>query len=377
MKELISEASRTVEDSQTAQALHGLLSLKSPERSATNLNQGFTKYQCRGKLATKRSSEIVLQEKVLKQKIPLLSGGTATVPTSLSLEGCKSIVITPDNSTMFKAIKPKGQDMPTSINNNSSSASITTGKVLPSSPLYLTDGSLKFLIATTQSIDASKAISLINSDFSSSERPNANQVNSYQLLATSVGVIALPTQVSLASLKSSVDVKPRIATSVINTLPLTINKKVPQKPRIILNPASSLSQLFKTPPPEMGTFAPTVVTINSLGSFKGGKTIPVTSSMPHNPLTIQVSTAGSSGRGILSTASNSILLPLVLTPKLGDQSAGFSFLDEKDTEYRVVTQIQQAFAKHIVNMRSFDTSSVGCILLLSHLKFSKYRTMFN
>ena len=30
MRELISEATRTVEDSQTAQALHGLLSLKSP-----------------------------------------------------------------------------------------------------------------------------------------------------------------------------------------------------------------------------------------------------------------------------------------------------------------------------------------------------------
>lgn len=358
MKELISEASRTVEDSQTAQALHGLLSLKSPERSATNLNQGFAKFQCRGKLATKRNSEVVLQEKILKQKVPLLSGGTATVSTSLSLEGCKSVVIAPDNSTMFKAIKPKGQDMPTSVNHGA--AGITTGKILPSSPLYLTDGSLKFLIATTQSIDASKTISLINSDLSTSERPNANQVNSFQLLATSVGVIALPTQVSLASLKSNVDVKPRIATSVINnTLPLSINKKVPQKPRIILNPASSLSQLFKTPS-EIGTFAPTVVTINSLGSFKGTKTIPSTS---HHPLTVQVSSTGSSGRGILSTASNSILLPLVLTPKSADRGSGFTFVDAKDAGDRVVTQIQQAFAKHIVNMRSYDTSSVSCALL--------------
>ena len=33
MREMISEATRTIEDSQTAQALHGLLSLKAPEGS--------------------------------------------------------------------------------------------------------------------------------------------------------------------------------------------------------------------------------------------------------------------------------------------------------------------------------------------------------
>ena len=36
MREMISDATRTIEDSQTAQALHGLLSLKSPESSNSN-----------------------------------------------------------------------------------------------------------------------------------------------------------------------------------------------------------------------------------------------------------------------------------------------------------------------------------------------------
>ena len=39
MRELISEATRTVEDSQTAQALHGLLSLKSPADPAQSASQ--------------------------------------------------------------------------------------------------------------------------------------------------------------------------------------------------------------------------------------------------------------------------------------------------------------------------------------------------
>jgi len=36
MREMINEATRTIEDSQTAQALHGLLSLKSPEPTASS-----------------------------------------------------------------------------------------------------------------------------------------------------------------------------------------------------------------------------------------------------------------------------------------------------------------------------------------------------
>ncbi|ELT98830.1 hypothetical protein CAPTEDRAFT_226941 [Capitella teleta] len=43
MREMISEATRTIEDSQTAQALHGLLSLKSPESSHTNLTPSIAK----------------------------------------------------------------------------------------------------------------------------------------------------------------------------------------------------------------------------------------------------------------------------------------------------------------------------------------------
>jgi hypothetical protein len=34
MREMINETTRTVEDSQTAQALHGLLSLKAPESTS-------------------------------------------------------------------------------------------------------------------------------------------------------------------------------------------------------------------------------------------------------------------------------------------------------------------------------------------------------
>ena len=36
---MISEATRTIEDSQTAQALHGLLSLKQPEGGSANANE--------------------------------------------------------------------------------------------------------------------------------------------------------------------------------------------------------------------------------------------------------------------------------------------------------------------------------------------------
>lgn len=43
MREMISEATRTIEDSQTAQALHGLLSLKSPETSHPSIAPGVLK----------------------------------------------------------------------------------------------------------------------------------------------------------------------------------------------------------------------------------------------------------------------------------------------------------------------------------------------
>ena len=38
MRDMINEATRTIEDSQTAQALHGLLSLKQPESSVNEVD---------------------------------------------------------------------------------------------------------------------------------------------------------------------------------------------------------------------------------------------------------------------------------------------------------------------------------------------------
>ena len=57
MREMITEATRTIEDSQTAQALHGLLSLKSPESSHTNtvaLQQALGQQVIPGQPATLR-----------------------------------------------------------------------------------------------------------------------------------------------------------------------------------------------------------------------------------------------------------------------------------------------------------------------------------
>lgn len=72
MRELISEASKTVEDSQTAQALHGLLSLKSPE-SSNNFNKAkLTKSPFKGhqRLLQKKNPDfpIVSTFKAIKPK---------------------------------------------------------------------------------------------------------------------------------------------------------------------------------------------------------------------------------------------------------------------------------------------------------------------
>ena len=72
MRELISEASKTVEDSQTAQALHGLLSLKSPE--ATPLNNTNSNLLGRNKsLLIQNKSPTKSQTKVVKKDQSLAS----------------------------------------------------------------------------------------------------------------------------------------------------------------------------------------------------------------------------------------------------------------------------------------------------------------
>ncbi|ESN93199.1 hypothetical protein HELRODRAFT_181120 [Helobdella robusta] len=206
MRELISEASKTVEDSQTAQALHGLLSLKSPECSdSDNLVSSLTKQP--NKLVRFQSKRVIVTKDHRKNIDPKKSGQVAASEDS-SFTGLS-----------YKAIKPKS--LPTQS---------STSKI-PAS-----DNTMKIILSNSQ--ENQPTSNLMPDNIISVPSTSQSNVLPVQLLSTSIGMVAIPTSFTMNLAKNNDE-----NFSNVSLISRTFNTKLNSEKRSC-NPVTSSNQLI-------------------------------------------------------------------------------------------------------------------------------------
>ena len=214
MRELISEASRTIEDSQTAQALHGLLSLKSPECSssnadfptllrAVNLQSSSQSIMSSSSLQSPEATMTMEPSKsgpnkVLRAalgQVAVLNSSAAT-QMSTPLQLVYSMQPAAATSNKMKTIKPRVQEPSISI----MTPECGTIGDLSNSPLLAnikSESQYKlFVVAPNSNAGSRASLGSTGSTFSmatpGSGDGSQQQTIPLQLIATSQGMVAVP-----------------------------------------------------------------------------------------------------------------------------------------------------------------------------------------
>lgn len=281
MRELISEATRTVEDSQTAQALHGLLSLKSPadcppsassgvltsvgelsmeliQQASTGLAEHQAQIQVAGindvdadsaKSPTKSPSQPATLSKSVDRHATLRAAilspsATGLQPTSMGAAGSAVQILLQmqqDDTTAAAAkCKPVRARLATSASAGSISMVPTTSSVGINATHMLLDTSVPVKINAAAS-SASRATAVASAPMSNVihvSDSGSGQAVPIQLIATSQGVLAIPQNYKLVAQNAAT-----AASTARVTQPAIAAVASPTKRR--LSPATSTGSLLK------------------------------------------------------------------------------------------------------------------------------------
>ena len=241
MRELISEATRTVEDSQTAQALHGLLSLKSPsdcapsatstlltsvaelsmeviQQASTGLTEQQAQVQAAGihgadiesaRPLTKTPSQPATLSKSVDRHATLRAAilspsATALQPTSAGAAGSAVQILLQmqqdDAAAAAAKAKPLRAKLASSVSAGNVSIVPTTSSVGINTTHVLLDRSVPAKLGTPSSTTkATAAASVPLSSVIQVSDSNAGQAVPIQLIATSQGVLAIPQNYKLVA----------------------------------------------------------------------------------------------------------------------------------------------------------------------------------
>lgn len=230
MRELISEATRTVEDSQTAQALHGLLSLKSPadvapsatssvltsvgelsmeliqqassgpnEHQTAELHDDFTSSMKSSAKSTSHAlvpSSSVDRHATLRAAI-LSPGGTSLQPGATGASGSAVQILLQmqqDDATSVTKGKPVRGKLASSTSTGSISV-VPTSSVGANTTHVLLDRSVPVKISAASATPKAASAATASVPLSSVVRvsnPSTGPAVPIQLIATSQGVLAIP-----------------------------------------------------------------------------------------------------------------------------------------------------------------------------------------
>ena len=334
MRELISEATRTVEDSQTAQALHGLLSLKSPTDcppSATSAlltsvgelsmeliqqaSTGFTEHQTQVQAAgiheadiispktpTKSSSQSATSKSADRHstlRAAILSPGAAGLqPVTATAGSAVQILLQmqQDDSSATAKVKPLRAKLAPSASAGNISVLPTTSSVGINTTRMLLDRSVPVKIGATSSTAKAAAASVPLSGVIQVSEPNAGQAVPIQLIATSQGVLAIPHNYKLLPQNAfaALDCAATAASAGRVTLPTVVSTA---KRR--LNPSTSAGGLLKVAKLRTTATQSQGTTDTKSAVVQSEPTTVVANSIPHT-----------SNEGVLSEPSCSLNQPL-------------------------------------------------------------------